>query len=74
MLERFECDVLQFYGIDRGRTDCERATAEDHLRGFAGELGYVERLRSVGAPVVGVEAEIRGLAGETLGSGQVGEI
>ena len=34
-------------------------TPEDHRRGAAGEEPYAARLRSAGAPVVGVEAEVR---------------
>jgi acyl-CoA synthetase (AMP-forming)/AMP-acid ligase II len=49
-------------------------TAEDHGRGSAGEQPYARRLRSIGAPVVGVEAEIRGPDSQRLRAGEVGEI
>ncbi|MBV8955999.1 MAG: long-chain-fatty-acid--CoA ligase [Solirubrobacterales bacterium] len=74
VLERFDCDVVQFYGMTEAAPTVSCASAEDHRLGFAGEPGYVKRLRSVGAPVVGVQADVRGLAGEALSAGEVGEI
>jgi long-chain acyl-CoA synthetase len=74
VLERFDCDIVQFYGMTEAAPTVTCATAEDHRRGFAGEPGYVERLRSIGAPVVGVEAEVRGSDGRPLPPGEIGEI
>jgi long-chain acyl-CoA synthetase len=74
VLERFDCDIVQFYGMTEAAPTVTSATAEDHRRGFAGEPGYLERLRSIGAPVVGVEAEVRGSDGEPLAPGEIGEI
>src|SRR5581483_8055163 len=50
------------------------ATAEDHRRGFAGEPRYAERLRSIGAPVIGVEVEIRRSDGQLTAPGEIGEL
>lgn len=74
VLESFECDIVQFYGMTEAAPTVTCVTAEDHRRGLAREPGYVERLRSIGAPVVGVEAEVRGLAGEPVPTGEVGEV
>ncbi len=74
VLERFDCDVVQFYGMTEAAPTVSCVTAEDHHRGFRGEPGYRERLRSAGAPVVGVEADVRGFDGGALPVGEVGEI
>ena len=73
-LERLQCDIVQFYGMTEAAPTVSCVTAEDHRRGFAGEPGYAERLRSIGAPVVGVEAEVRGHDGRALPPGEVGEV
>ena len=72
--ERLDCDLVQFYGMTEAAPTVTCASAEDHRRGFAGVAGYVERLGSIGAPVIGVEAEVRGADGQSLPSGEVGEI
>lgn len=74
VLERFDCDIVQFYGMTEAAPTVTCATAEDHRRGFAGDLGYVQRLRSIGAPVIGVEAQVRGPDGDRLPPGEVGEL
>jgi long-chain acyl-CoA synthetase len=74
VLERFDCDIVQFYGMTEAAPTVTCATAEDHRRGFAGEQGYIGRLRSIGVPVIGVEAEIRGPDGDPLPPGEVGEL
>ncbi len=74
LLERLDCDIVQFYGMTEAAPTVSCATAEDHRRGFAGEVGYVDRLRSIEAPVIGVEAEVRGPEGQPLRAGEVGEI
>ncbi len=74
VLERFECDIVQFYGMTEAAPTVTCATAEDHRRGYAGAPGYAERLRSIGAPVVGVEAEVRGDDGRQLPPETVGEL
>jgi long-chain acyl-CoA synthetase len=47
-----DCDVAQFYGMTEAAPTVTHLTPEDHRRGG-------ERLRSVGTPVPGVEAEVR---------------
>jgi long-chain acyl-CoA synthetase len=74
VLECLDCDVVQFYGMTEAAPTVTCATAEDHRRGFAGESLYAERLRSIGAPVIGVEVEVRRLDGRSAGPGEVGEI
>jgi long-chain acyl-CoA synthetase len=50
-------------------------SAEDHRKGAAGTAGFVDRLRSAGAPAVGVETEVRREDGVTLcDPGEPGEI
>ncbi len=74
VLEGFGCEIVQFYGMTEAAPTATCCTAEDHRRGFAGERPYAERLRSIGAPVIGVEAEVRGVNGAPLPAGEVGEI
>ena len=58
VLERLpDCDVAQFYGMTEAAPTVTHLSGEDHRRGG-------ERLASVGAPVPGVEVEVRGPAGE----------
>ena len=58
MLERLpDCDVAQFYGMTEAAPTVTHLTPEDHRRGG-------RRLGSVGTPVPGVEAEVRGPDGE----------
>jgi long-chain acyl-CoA synthetase len=47
---------------------------EDHRRGHASEDPYARRLRSIGAPVVGVQTEVRGPDGTQLPAGEIGEL
>jgi long-chain acyl-CoA synthetase len=74
VLERFDCDIVQFYGMTEAAPTVTCATAEDHRRGFAGEPGYAERLRSIGAPVIGVEVEVRRPDGQLTAPGEIGEL
>ena len=74
VLERLDCEIVQFYGMTEAAPTVTCCTGEDHRRGLAGEQPYAERLRSIGAPVVGVEAEVRGADGAPLPAGEVGEI
>ncbi|HYH90990.1 MAG TPA: AMP-binding protein [Solirubrobacteraceae bacterium] len=58
VLERLpDCDVAQFYGMTEAAPTVTHLTPEDHRRGG-------RRLASVGTPVPGVEAEVRGPEGE----------
>ena len=74
LLERFDRDVVQFYGMTEAAPTVSCATAEDHRRGFAGEPLYAERLRSIGAPVIGVEVEVRRPDGRPTAPGEIGEL
>src|SRR3954454_19989042 len=66
VLERFDCDVVQFYGMTEAAPTITQLTAGDHREG--------ERLRSIGRPVVGVQAGGRDLDGERVAAGEVGEL
>jgi long-chain acyl-CoA synthetase len=74
VLERFDCDIVQFYGMTEASPTVSCATAEDHRRGFAGEPRFQERLRSIGAPVIGVEAEVRRADRQPAVVGEIGEL
>jgi len=75
VLERFDdCDIAQFYGMTEAAPTVSHLPAIDHRRGVRGEEPYASRLRSIGAPVVGVQAEVRGPGGEQLPAGEIGEL
>jgi len=74
VIERFDCDVVQFYGMTEAAPTVSQLAAEDHRRGAAGEEPYATRLRSVGAPVAGVQAEIRDRDGAEVPVGEIGEL
>ena len=61
VLDTLDCDVAQFYGMTEAAPTVTHCTPGDHRRG--------RKLDSVGAPVAGVQVEIRSLDG-----GPVGEI
>jgi acyl-CoA synthetase (AMP-forming)/AMP-acid ligase II len=69
-----ECDVVQFYGMTEAAPTITQLSAGDHRRGHRGEQPYASRLRSIGVPVVGVQAEIRDLDGGRVGAGEIGEL
>ena len=66
MLERFPRDVAQFYGMTEAAPTVTHLTPEDHRSG--------ERLRSMGAPVPGVQVEVRDPLGDALPAGEIGEL
>jgi long-chain acyl-CoA synthetase len=74
VLDRLSCEVHQFYGMTEAAPTVSQLNAEDHRRGLAGEAPFAARLRSMGAPVPGVQAEIRDGDGERLEPGEVGEV
>ena len=74
VLAHFECDIAQFYGMTEAAATVSHLSAGDHRSGFAGDEPHAGRLRSIGTPVVGVQAEIRGPNGARLTSGEVGEL
>jgi long-chain acyl-CoA synthetase len=74
LLDRFDCDVAQFYGMTEAAPTVAHCSPEDHRRGFAGEEPYRSRLASSGTAVVGVECEVRGPEASPLPPGEIGEI
>jgi long-chain acyl-CoA synthetase len=73
-LERFECELAQFYGMTETAPTVTHCTPEDHRRGAAGEEPYETRLRSIGAPVPGVQVQVRGEDGAELPAQEIGEV
>ena len=73
-LERLECELAQFYGMTETAPTVTHCTPEDHRRGAAGEEPYKTRLRSMGAPVPGVQVQIRAEDGAELSAGEIGEV
>ena len=74
VLDRLPCEVAQFYGMTEAAPTVSHLSPEDHRRGHAGEEPYRGRLASMGAPVPGVEVEVRDAAGAPLGPGEIGEL
>jgi long-chain acyl-CoA synthetase len=69
------CGFVQLYGMTEASPLVTASTVEDHVRGANGEAGFVERLKSAGAPIPGVECEVRRDDGITVCSpGEPGEI
>ena len=68
------CEWSQGYGMTEAAPLVCYLPPEDHVRGAAGELPHNLRLRSAGAPVVGVESEIRRPDGTIAEVGEHGEI
>jgi long-chain acyl-CoA synthetase len=66
VLDAFDCDVAQFYGMTEAAPTVSHLTPGDHRAG--------ERLRSMGAPVAGVQVEVRGPDGHALTPGEIGEL
>ncbi|MFZ0088560.1 MAG: long-chain-fatty-acid--CoA ligase [Solirubrobacteraceae bacterium] len=74
VLQRFACDIAQFYGMTEAAPTVTHLPPEDHRRGQRGDEPFARRLRSIGVPVVGVQAHVRGPDGAQLGPGEVGEL
>ena len=68
VLESLPCEVAQFYGMTEAAPTVTHLTPEDH-RDAPGRSA-----RSMGAPVPGVQVEVRGAAGDPLAPGEVGEL
>jgi long-chain acyl-CoA synthetase len=66
VIEAFDCDVAQFYGMTEAAPTVSHLTPQDHRAG--------ERLRSMGTPVPGVQVDVRGPLGEPLAPGEIGEL
>ncbi len=74
-MARLQCGFSQMYGMTEAAPLVSQSTAEDHSRGADGEQPYVNRLRSAGAPVVGVQCEVRDPeTGAPVTVGERGEI
>jgi len=67
VLERFPCEVAQFYGMTEAAPTVSHLTPDDHRRGMG-------RTASMGAPVPGVQVQVRGAGGEPLPAGEIGEL
>jgi long-chain acyl-CoA synthetase len=74
VLDTLDCDVAQFYGMTEAAPTVTHLSPVDHRRGHAGDEPYAQRLRSIGTPVVGVEAEVRDPEGVVAPAGDVGEL
>ncbi len=68
------CGFMQLYGMTEASPILTMCSADDHARASAGEPGFVERLKSAGAPVPGVECEVRREDGTIADVGEPGEI
>ncbi|CAN5456293.1 long-chain fatty acid--CoA ligase [soil metagenome] len=74
MMELFPCEFSQLYGMTEAAPLLTQCSPEDHRRGRAGKQPYANRLRSAGAPVIGVQVEVRRSDGARASVGEVGEI
>jgi long-chain acyl-CoA synthetase len=68
------CGFMQLYGMTEAAPLLTYCTTEDHRKGAAGIPGYVERLKSAGSPIPGVECEVRREDGSLCAPGEPGEI
>jgi len=66
VLDAFDCDVAQFYGMTEAAPTVSHLTPQDHRD--------EERLGSMGAPVAGVQVQVRGPQGDALAPGEIGEL
>ena len=73
-LAHFDCELAQFYGMTEAAPTISHLSAADHRLGSSGDEPYAGRLRSIGTPVVGVQAEVRGPDGARLPAGEIGEL
>jgi long-chain acyl-CoA synthetase len=67
VLDRLPCDVAQFYGMTEAAPTVSHLSPEDHRR-------HPERLASMGAPVPGVEVELRAPDGQPAPADEIGEL
>lgn len=67
VLEHLPCEIAQFYGMTEAAPTVSHLTPDDHRR-RPGRIG------SMGAPVPGVQVEVRGPNGDRLPAGEVGEL
>jgi long-chain acyl-CoA synthetase len=74
LLERFDFDLVQCYGMTEAAPSVTCLSAADHRRGATGKEPYATRLRSVGVPIVGVEAQVLAQDGTAASPGEIGEL
>ena len=74
VLERFDCEIAQFYGMTEASPTVSHLSPEDHRLGFEGHEPQRTRLASMGVPVPGVEVEVRDHSGDALRAGEIGEL
>ncbi len=72
--EGFGCGMAQAYGMTEASPVVTWLDEETHARGAAGEEPFANRLRSAGAPIIGVRAEVRRSDGSPAPTGEAGEI
>jgi long-chain acyl-CoA synthetase len=73
-MDTLPCGFMQLYGMTEASPLVTFCSADDHRRAINGEAGYIERLKSAGAPVPGVECEVRRDDGSICEPGEPGEI
>jgi long-chain acyl-CoA synthetase len=73
-IEVLPCEVAQMYGMTEAAPSVTWCTPDDHRRGHAGEEPYRTRLASMGAPIPGVEVEVRRPDDTPADVGEVGEV
>lgn len=70
----FGCGMVQAYGMTEASPLVTWLDEQTHQRGIAGEEPFATRLRSAGAPIIGVRAEVRDADGAVVPPGTPGEI
>jgi long-chain acyl-CoA synthetase len=74
VLEYFDCDIAQFYGMTEAAPTVSHLSPEEHRRDSGDNKPHAARLRSIGVPVVGVQADIREPDGSPTPAGEIGEL
>jgi long-chain acyl-CoA synthetase len=74
VLDYFDCEVVQFYGMTEAAPTVTRLSNDAHRAGSTGKNPHARRLASVGTTVVGVETAVLGPDGDHLAPGEVGEL
>jgi long-chain acyl-CoA synthetase len=73
-MAKLPCGFMQLYGMTEASPLLTICSATDHRKGAAGVDGFVERLKSAGAPAPGCETEVRRHDGSRCDPGEPGEI
>ncbi len=73
-MSKLPCGFMQLYGMTEASPLLTICSASDHQRAVDGIDGYANRLRSAGAPVPGVETEVRRPDGTRCEPGEPGEV